>query len=739
MDSESLCHPACHARKTKKGIHFQQDTIEPFGACWHLKCLISERSAATEVRGIPVPIAWAAQLLAWRDSAALKLQDGVIQLRIRNLLVGLLVLMFARPARANWAIVQQTASTWVQSTTTSVPLPTPVTAGDMILVHVIWATNSGAAVSDTLGNTYASAALAQGTTIAWGTTTFQISSQIFYATNVAGGQDTVTVTLPASTFLNFYVYEVSGAATSNPLDITATNTGTGLSVSTYPVATTAPNDLVFVAIGHHFASDSTAPGYTGLIATLTGLSEYQISGVSGSTVSASETLTDTQSYLPWAVALAAFKMNPGSSSGGSPTLTSIQVTPFSPTFSIGQSINLSATGTYSDGSTQNLTNSVIWSSTNPAVAAVDSSGVASAVGHGTATITAASGSVSASTPVIVEGTLSSIQVTPASDAVLAGTSQQFTATGSFSDGTTENLTNSVTWTSSNTGIATINASGLASGVTSGSITITATSGSVSGSTSFAVTQPIFVTPPPSPGSPMVQTNYQWFTSHMASNPPTSGMSACNPAPCIAQTFLNANTTGNMIFVWVSWNSGVTLSSLSDTAGNTYVHVAQFPASLGGVGVNDDFWVAYNVNAAANNKVTALFAGTAQPVYMQILEYAGVATSNAFDVSSYWRGKLSCAVAPCTLSTKATPTSAQASELLVAVYDIVTKAQLTTGNGWAPDASCFFCFGWDGNVSGQVIIEHQLVSSIGSFTATVNDANLTWPNFDAYLFAFKLHP
>ena len=102
------------------------------------------------------------------------------------------------------------------------------------------------------------------------------------------------------------------------------------------------------------------------------------------------------------------------------------------------------------------------------------------------------------------------------------------------------------------------------------------------------------------------------------------------------------------------------------------------------------------------------------------------------------GVQTCAL-PISLSTKATPATAQASELLVAVYDIVTKAQLTTGNGWAPDASCVFCFGWDGNVSGQVIIEHQLVSSIGSFTATVNDANLTWPNFDAYLFTFKLHP
>jgi Bacterial Ig-like domain (group 2) len=655
---------------------------------------------------------------------------------MRSLLFGFLALIFASPSFANWGVVQQTASTWVQSTSTSVSFPAPVTAGDMILVHVIWATNAGATVSDTLGNTYASAALAQGSTSAFGIT-YQISSQVFYAANVGGGVNTVTVTTPVSTFLNFYIYEISGAAASNPLDVTATNTGTGLSVSTSPVATTAPNDLVFVAIGHHFASDSTAPGFTGLITTLTGISEYQIPSFSGAAVSASETLTDTPSYLPWAVALAAFKINPASSSGGTPTLTSIQVTPFSPTLSIGQSASLAAIGNYSDGSTQNLTNSVTWSSASPTIASVNSSGQATAVGHGTTTITATSGTISGSTPLTVEGTLNSIQVTPASDSILAGTAQQFTATGTFTDGTTENLTNSVSWSSSNTGIATIGASGMATGITAGSATITATSGGVTGSTSLAVTQPTFVTSSPS-GYPLVQTNYQWFTSHLAGNPPTSGMSACSPAPCVAQTFLNANTAGNMIFVWLSWNSGMTLSSLSDTAGNTYVHLGQFPSSLGGVGANDDFWAAYNVNAGANNKVTALFSGTAQPVYLQALEYAGVATSNAFDTSSYWRGKLSCAVAPCTMSTKPTTTITQASELLVAIFDFATKGQLITGNGWAPDASCVYCFGWDGNVSGQVLIEHQLVSTIGSYTGTVIDVNNTWPNFDGYLFTFKLH-
>ncbi len=400
---------------------------------------------------------------------------------------------------------------------------------------------------------------------------------------------------------------------------------------------------------------------------------------------------------------------------------------------MGQTQQFSATGTFSDGSTQNISSSVAWGSTNSAVAGVSSSGLATASAHGTTTITATSGSVSGSSPLTVEGTLTSIQVTPASNSIVNGTGQQFTATGVFSDGTSENLTSSVTWTSSNTSVATINASGLATAVSAGNITITAGSGGITGSTGLTVTQPVISTPPPTSSAPLVQTNYQWLSSYFAQVPPTAGGAACSPAPCVAQTFLNPNTAGNMIFIWVSWNSGtLTLTRLSDSAGNTYVHVPGYPVSGS---ITDDFWVAYNVNGAPNNKITALFTGTAVPIYLQISEYSGVATSNAFDVTSTFRKQVQC-VAPCTLSTAATPNTTQASELLIAVFD-VGKGTLTAGSGWVPDASCAACLGWETDVSGNVLIEHRLVSTTGSFTATVSDAMAGWPAYDAYLFAFKM--
>ena len=83
-------------------------------------------------------------------------------------------------------------------------------------------------------------------------------------------------------------------------------------------------------------------------------------------------------------------------------------------------------------------------------------------------------------------TLTSIAVTPANPSIEVGGTQQFTATGTYSDGSTQNLTGSVTWASSNTGVATINSAGLATAVSAGSTTISATLSGVTGSTTLTV-------------------------------------------------------------------------------------------------------------------------------------------------------------------------------------------------------------------------------------------------------------
>ena len=106
--------------------------------------------------------------------------------------------------------------------------------------------------------------------------------------------------------------------------------------------------------------------------------------------------------------------------------------------------------------------------------------MATAVGLGVTTITATLGSVVGSDPLRVK-TLSSLSVSPTVTSICPNASIQFYAQGTFSDGTTQYLTSSVTWTSSNTSVATIainyvNLSASATGVSPGTVTITRASG-----------------------------------------------------------------------------------------------------------------------------------------------------------------------------------------------------------------------------------------------------------------------
>ncbi len=82
-----------------------------------------------------------------------------------------------------------------------------------------------------------------------------------------------------------------------------------------------------------------------------------------------------------------------------------------------------------------------WSSGTTTTATISAAGLATGAGVGTSTITATSGAISGSTSLTVTAaTLQSIAVTPANPSIAKGATQQFTATGTYSDGTTQNLT-----------------------------------------------------------------------------------------------------------------------------------------------------------------------------------------------------------------------------------------------------------------------------------------------------------
>jgi len=86
-------------------------------------------------------------------------------------------------------------------------------------------------------------------------------------------------------------------------------------------------------------------------------------------------------------------------------------------------------------------------------------------------------------------TLSTIAVTPGGATISTGTTQQFTATGHYSDGSSLNLSGQVVWSSSNPTIASINGRGLSAALNPGTTLITATQGGISGSATVAIQIP----------------------------------------------------------------------------------------------------------------------------------------------------------------------------------------------------------------------------------------------------------
>ena len=157
-----------------------------------------------------------------------------------------------------------------------------------------------------------------------------------------------------------------------------------------------------------------------------------------------------------------------------------------------------ATATMRDANGNVLTGrTVTWASENPSLATISSSGYVTAVAAGTATITAtAEGVIGAATLTIsasAPAPVATVNLTLSPTSVLVG--QTATASVQLLDANGHTLTGrTVTWSSSNTAVALINASGIVTGVGAGTATITATSEGKTGSAGFTVTTATVVAP-----------------------------------------------------------------------------------------------------------------------------------------------------------------------------------------------------------------------------------------------------
>ncbi len=129
---------------------------------------------------------------------------------------------------------------------------------------------------------------------------------------------------------------------------------------------------------------------------------------------------------------------------------------------------------------------ITWSTSNGAVAAVDANGNMTAVGQGSATITATSeGKSGVATVSVSQAAVATVTVTPTPLSMSVGQTTQLTAALKDASGNVLNG-RTVTWSSSNAGVATVSASGMVTGVAAGTTTITATSEGKSGTAAVTI-------------------------------------------------------------------------------------------------------------------------------------------------------------------------------------------------------------------------------------------------------------
>jgi uncharacterized protein YjdB len=356
-----------------------------------------------------------------------------------------------------------------------------ITAGGSTSATIATATTAGLPQSVTLSVSGAPAGVTASVSPSPVTSGSSSTLSISTTTATAAGTYTLTITgtAPSGSHTTSYALTITSDFSISAAPASGSVIAGGSTTSTISTATTAGS------------AQSIALAVTGAPAGVTAtVSPSPVTSGSSSTLS----IATTSAAVPGTYTLTVT----GTAGSGSHTTsyaltinplvqTGIVVTPATSTISVGLTKALKATATYNDGSTVDMTHLVHWSSSDITVATVGTAGVAKGVGAGTVTITATKNGFSGTATVTVTvPTLLSITVTPTAPYVVVGSTQAFTATAKYSNGTSQDVTATATWTSATTTVATMSGN-TATTVKVGASKITATLGSVSGSTTLNVT------------------------------------------------------------------------------------------------------------------------------------------------------------------------------------------------------------------------------------------------------------
>jgi fibronectin type 3 domain-containing protein len=545
------------------------------------------------------------------------------------------------PSGSQTQLVQSTGATQSGTATTLTANFTNGTAsGDLLVVSAseyVGATNHITSVTDTAGNTWTKLL----DTYSSG---HNSDGALWYS---AGAHPTTSVTVhtASSASISISAQEFSGVATASPVDGSSAASNTGTTASTGSVTPSVAGDLAVGFVAGHTSIQPitvTAPGFTAQTQQNSGSTTSVVVGTRVLSSLASQTFTATfTKAMYWTAGLALFK--PASGSPPPPNDFSISASPTSGSVTAGSA----TTSTISTAVTSGVAQSVALSATGAPTGTLVSFSptTVTAGGSSTMTVSTTGSTPTGATSITVTGTGASathttsfsltvnpvatndfsISASPSSGSVTAGSATTSTISTAVTSGVAQSVALSATGAPTGT-LVSFAPQTLTAGTGTSTMTVTTSS------TTPAGTYPMTVT-----GTGASATHTTSFSLTVQATSPTTpaflqyaGGTETAAATSLSGSFPTLTTSGDLLVLSISEYNGATnhLTSVTDTAGNTWIRVASYNSS--GHNSNGEVW--YSAGAQATSTVTAHTASATSMSFV-VQEFSGVATTSPVDTDT----------------------------------------------------------------------------------------------------------